>query len=52
MELVKVDPTERPNVILMALQGKPMYQGTVPGHVKSRRRAANKVAKRSRQANR
>ncbi|MFE5309750.1 hypothetical protein [Isoptericola sp. NPDC056605] len=29
-----------------------IYQGTVPAHVKAQRRAANKVARRSRQQNR
>lgn len=38
--------------ILMALQGKHVYQGTVPNHVKSRRRAASKVARASRRVNR
>jgi len=40
--------------ILWALQstGKHVYAGTVPAHVKARRRAANKVAKASRKANR
>lgn len=32
--------------------GYRMYEGTVPGHVKARRRAANKVARKSRRANR
>jgi len=40
--------------ILWALQStsKHVYAGTVPAHVKARRRAANKVAKASRKANR
>lgn len=40
--------------ILLALQGKPMYEGTVPDAVKARRRAANKRAanKRARAARR
>jgi hypothetical protein len=40
--------------ILFAMNrlGKPMYEGTVPAHVKARRRAANKVARRSRRINR
>lgn len=38
--------------ILNGLQGKPVYQGTVPAHVKARRRAANKVARASRRKNR
>lgn len=38
--------------ILMALQRKPIYLGTVPHHVKMRRRAANKVARASRRVNR
>lgn len=32
--------------------GYRMYEGTVPGHVKARRRAANKVARKSRRVNR
>lgn len=32
--------------------GKHIYGGTVPGHVKARRRAANKVARASRRRNR
>jgi hypothetical protein len=41
--------------ILAALSGKSrheIYQGTVPAHVKARRRAANRVARRSRAVNR
>lgn len=38
--------------ILNGLQTKVVYQGTVPAHVKARRRAANKVARASRRANR
>lgn len=34
------------------LLGKPIYEGTVPAHVKARRRAKNKVARRSRRVNR
>jgi hypothetical protein len=32
--------------------GYRMYEGTVPEHVKARRRAANKVARKSRRVNR
>lgn len=38
--------------ILAALQSKHVYQGTVPAHIKARRRAANKVARASRRQNR
>lgn len=38
--------------ILWALQGKPMYEGTVPDAVKARRRAANKRARAARRNNR
>ena len=38
--------------ILNGLQSKVVYEGTVPAHVKARRRAANKVARRSRRINR
>lgn len=40
------------NVILAALQGRNVYQGTVPEAVVRRRRAKNKVARRSRRVNR
>ena len=43
------------NAILLGLSLKSqqdVYQGTVPAHVKARRRAANKVARRSRRVNR
>lgn len=36
----------------MNLLNYPMYEGTCPAHVKARRRAKNKVAKRSRAINR
>lgn len=45
-----LEKTQR--VILAALQGKPLYAGTVPAHVKARRRAANKAARVARRANR
>lgn len=35
-----------------AIQGKPLYEGTVPDHVKAKRRARNKAARKSRKANR
>lgn len=38
--------------ILMALQHKPIYQGTATKKAKARRRAANKVARASRRKNR
>lgn len=38
--------------MLSAMQSKPMYQGTVEDHVKAKRRAKNKVARRSRRINR
>ena len=38
--------------ILLALQDKPMYEGTVPYAVKARRRAANKRARVARRNNR
>lgn len=38
--------------ILMALQHKPIYQGTTTKKAKARRRAANKVARASRRKNR
>lgn len=48
-----LSPVERARrVILGALQAKPLYQGTVPAHVKARRRAANKAARVARRGNR
>lgn len=38
--------------VVMAGTNKPYYQGTVDPAVKARRRAANKVARKSRRANR
>ena len=38
--------------ILMALQSKPIYEGTVPEATKAKRRAKNKVARASRKKNR
>lgn len=38
--------------ILGALQAKPMYLDTVSADTKARRRAANRVARRSRRINR
>lgn len=39
-------------LFLLNMSPKRMYEGTVPYKVKLRRRAANKVARRSRRANR
>lgn len=36
----------------VALAGKQTYEGTVPAHVKARRRAKNKAARRARRVNR
>lgn len=50
-----IEIAERPSTrMLLALAdtGKHLYQGTVPGHVKAKRRARNKVARASRRANR
>lgn len=48
------NPSTYQTDMLYALQrpGKHVYAGTVPDDVKARRRAANKVARRSRRANR
>lgn len=45
-------PTSYQIAILYGLQSKPLYAGTVPLAVKESRRAAGKVAKRSRKMNR
>ena len=39
-------------LVLAAMQRKHVYAGTVPEHVKARRRAANKRARASRRINR
>lgn len=45
--------TSYQSAILAGIQLMPtVYQGTVPAHVKARRRAANKVARASRRRNR
>lgn len=56
---VRIAPTVKlPSVpkyhtaILAGLQGKPTYAGTVPAETVARRRAANRVARRSRRVNR
>lgn len=59
-EIVKTEtpilsgPNSYALAILMGLQrkGAHIYEGTVPSHVKARRRAKNKVARQSRKANR
>lgn len=55
-ENVIVEPVKPPSgyalAILMALQGKHIYSGTVSEAEKARRRAANKVARKARRANR
>lgn len=38
--------------MLGALQGRPVYEGTVPAKTVRKNRAANKVARASRRANR
>jgi hypothetical protein len=50
---LKRENGQRPNAILIGLQdGRTLYNGTVPSNVRARRRAANRVAKQSRKANR
>lgn len=39
-------------LLAMSRLGKPVYEGTVPAHVKTRRRAANKAARKARRAHR
>lgn len=46
------EPTLYSLAILRALQEKSIYAGTVPAHVKARRRAANKAARHARRASR
>jgi hypothetical protein len=45
-------PTQRAILFALNNTGKHVYAGTVPAHVKARRRAANKVARVSRRINR
>lgn len=58
MPLKGLKPAERKrdfaNFVLMAmnLTGYRMYEGTVPDHVKARRRAKNRAARKSRRINR
>lgn len=49
-----MEPSRDQLVILLALErkNKHVYAGTVPAHVKARRRAKNKVARKSRRINR
>lgn len=51
-ELALPGPTRYSLVMLRALQGKAVYQGTVPAHVTKRRRAKNKVARKTRRLSR
>lgn len=46
------EPTAYALAILMALQSKPVYRGTVPAATAAKRRAKNKVARKSRVVNR
>lgn len=46
------EPTSYQLMILHGLQFKQVYQGTVPAYVKEKRRAAGKVARKSRRINR
>jgi hypothetical protein len=46
------EPTKYELAILNGLQGKPVYQGTVPAHVTERRRAKNRVARKTRRVSR
>ena len=45
-------PRAYAHLILARLQSKPVYEGTVPRREVERRRAANRVARRSRRVNR
>lgn len=49
---VQPNPYALALLLFMNLIGYPMYEGTVPAHVKARRRAKNKVARKSRRVNR
>jgi len=49
-----VERVTQPTRMLLAIAatGKHLYQGTVPAHVKAKRRAANKASHRARRAGR
>lgn len=49
---VSEGPSQASLGMLTALQGKPMYQGTVPDATIAKRRKRNKAAKASRKLNR
>ena len=46
------EPRGLPILSAFARLGKPMYEGTVPAHVKARRRRQGKAAKRARRLSR
>lgn len=50
--LLSPEPSLYSLAILHGLQDKNVYLGTVPAHVKARRRAKNKVARKTRAAQR
>ena len=49
-EVAHADRPSTQMLLAMGAIGKPIYEGTVPGHVKARRRAAGKAARRARKA--
>jgi hypothetical protein len=51
-DLLPPAPSRWSLVMLRALQDKQVYQGTVPAHVKERRRAKNKMARKTRRVSR
>ena len=49
-DIAKASSPSTKMLLALAATGKHLYQGTVPGHVVSRRRAANKRARAARKA--
>jgi hypothetical protein len=50
--VITEEPSKSSVQMLFLLQSRQMYEGTVPAAVKAKRRAANKVARKSRRVNR
>lgn len=51
-DLDKVNSAKTQMALAFARLGRPFYEGTVPASTIAKRRAANRVARRSRRANR
>lgn len=51
-DIAKATSPSTKMALALAATGKRVYEGTVPGHVKARRRARNKAARRARKDHR